>query len=363
MKTLIILAMAGKALAGPYAPPADTPGSDAVAADAASILQWANAGSVERGPANISSPTSPDASFGAISDALGPADSEGNSFYSVVSLGDGGSATLTFASPVQDVPGPDLVIFENGFMDGFLELAHVEVSSNGTDFYRFPSVSLTQTDSQTGSFGLTDATDLHNLAGKYRGGFGTPFDLAGMGALYPMLDTNRVTHVRVIDVVGSVDEAFGTRDSLGNLINDPFTTDFFTGGFDLDAVGALSEMPADYSGWIASQGRADSSPDVDFLGNGVPQGVEYFTGGENLTVEGFARMVTFPWLSYRGDGDFWMEGSADLVDWDVLAMSSDGGTMMSWNGASVSVRGNLKKGVRVSLPRDGEYRFFRLGAR
>ena len=40
---------------------------------------------------------------------------------------------------------------------------------------------------------------------------------------------NNVTEVRITDVVGSIDPWYGTRDSLGNLINDPFKTPFASG--------------------------------------------------------------------------------------------------------------------------------------
>lgn len=52
-----------------------------------------------------------------------------------------------------------------------------------------------------------------------------------------LLDVNAITQVRLIDVVGSINPAYGSTDALGNLINDPWSTPFATGGFDLDAVG------------------------------------------------------------------------------------------------------------------------------
>lgn len=326
------------------------------------FVQWSVGGTIVRGRTDITSAMSPQVSFGAITDALGPADSEANDFFSVVSLGDGGSATMVFTKPIQDVPGADFAVFENSFQDDFLELAHVEVSSNGIDFFRFPSVSLTQTSLQVGAFGSLDATDLYNLAGKYRGGYGTRFDLAEIKNLHPELDTQRITHVRVVDVVGSVDPAFGTRDSLGNLINDPFKTNFSTGGFDLDAVGAFSELPSNFTEWLVSQERNDASPQADFLGTGVPQRVEYFTGGRNLTLEGVNR-VSFDWLSYRADGNFRIEGSADLAVWHVLAESIGGGSMAVIDErASLAVSGSQKKRVTVDLDAGSPYRFFRLAA-
>ncbi len=355
------LCACGTLTAGPYAPSANVEVSDAVAAEDPRFLQWANDGVIVRGPTNITSPTSPPASFGAIEDALGPADAEDNDFYSVVSLGDGGSATLVFPKPIQDVPGPDIAVFENGFSDSFLELTHVEVSSDGVNFYRFPSVSLTQTTTQLTGFAALDPTNLHNLAGKYRAGFGTAFDLAELKRLHRELDTQRITHVRVIDVVGSINPALGTRDGRGNLINERFTTDFFSGGFDLDAVGSLSVLPVNFAEWVLSQNRGDPSPAADPSGMGVPQVVEYFTGGRNLElkVSGGTAGVEFDWLSYRVDGNFWIEGSVDLREWEVLVSSTGGGEMMANNGATVTVSGEWKKRVKVSV--GGPYRFFRLG--
>lgn len=359
---LLALLGCGTLAAGPFAPPADVAGSDAVAADHMGFVQWATGGTLVRGRTDITSATSLVASFGTIADAIGPADAESSNFFSVVSLGDGGSATMVFLKPIQDIPGADFAVFENGFQDDFLELAHVEVSSNGIDFFRFPSVSLTQTSLQVGAFGALDATELHNLAGKYRGGFGVPFDLGEMKGLHPELDTQRITHVRVVDVVGSVNPAFGTRDSLGNLINDPFKTNFSTGGFDLDSVGAFSELPSSFTEWLASQGRNDDSPRADFLGTGVPQRVEYFTGGKNLTLEDGNR-VSFDWLSYRADGDFRIEGSVDLAVWHVLAESIGGGIMTVVDErASLVVSGGEKKRVTVEFGAGSPYRFFRLAA-
>ena len=47
------------------------------------------------------------------------------------------------------------------------------------------------------------------------------------------------THVRVVDVVGSIDPQWATYDAYGHMVNDPFPTISYSGGFDLDAVGVL----------------------------------------------------------------------------------------------------------------------------
>jgi hypothetical protein len=46
--------------------------------------------------------------------------------------------------------------------------------------------------------------------------------------------------VRLIDVVGSVNDSFGSRDSKGRIINDPWPTPFASSGFDLDAVAVVN---------------------------------------------------------------------------------------------------------------------------
>ena len=248
MRTRLLLLCAALfpalAPAGPYAPAADEPGSTAVAYDSASIVGWASGSqNLVRGPVNISNPGLGYANYGSDTDALGASDAAQNNSLPVVSLGDGGRITLTFARPIANGPGADFAVFENGINDNFLELAFVDVSSDGTNFTRFRAVSLTQRTTQVGPFDQTlDATDLYNLAGKYRVGFGTPFDLAELAGT-PGLDINNVTHIRIQDVVGSINPLYGTVDSLGNLINDPWPTNFGTGGFDLDAVGVMNFAP------------------------------------------------------------------------------------------------------------------------
>jgi hypothetical protein len=234
------------ALAGPFAPQAGQPGSTAIAASDPRFVEWANTVvSLTRGPQNISNSSLGLASFGTPANALGPSDAATNS-AGVVSLGDGGQITLGFAQPIRDGAGPDFAVFENGFASGglaFLELGFVEVSSDGTNFFRFPATSDTQTTTQVASFGLLDATNLNNLAGKYVAGFGTPFDLSELAGVSSLLDVNDVRFVRIVDVVGSIDPLYATHDSVGNIVNDPWPTPTVSSGFDLDAVGVINAVP------------------------------------------------------------------------------------------------------------------------
>jgi hypothetical protein len=221
-------------LAQIYPPPAGFPGTTAVHKDSALIINWATKCVVTRGLLDISKPLLGYASSGDSSLACGMAD--GTS----VSLGDGGYAVMTFEAPLKNGPGYDFAVFENSFDGQFLELAFVEVSSNGVDFFRFKSHSLTDNSIQTPAFGTTDATKINNLAGKYKSLYGTPFDLQELEGSVG-LNVNAVTHVKVIDIVGTIDIKYASRDGYGNIINDPWPTDFPSAGFDLDAVGVIHQ--------------------------------------------------------------------------------------------------------------------------
>lgn len=220
-----------------FPPAAGQPGSTAIHKDSSVFIAWANTCTVTRGFMQIDHPEFGYASFGSDNNGAGVA--EGNS-TDIVSLGDAGSAILNFYPPIKNGIGPDFAVFENGFTDNYMELAFVEVSSNGIDFYRFPAYSETPLVPQltNGSFG--NCSFVHNLAGKYRQGFGTPFDLQELDSI-GNLDLNAITHVKLIDVVGVVDSTYGSWDCLGRLINDPWPTNFESGGFDLDGIGVIHQ--------------------------------------------------------------------------------------------------------------------------
>ncbi len=233
---LLMLLSGSMVLFAQYPPAAGHPGSTAMYKDSSAFVAWATGCEVVRGPINIMELQGEEASFGDAPDALGAA--EGNS-VNVVSLGDMGQATLTFDVEITDGDGWDFAVFENALDDTFLELAFVQVSSDGVFFHMFPAISLTDEFVQVPTFGELYCTKLNNFAGKYRQGFGTPFDLAELAG-NPGLDLQKITHVRIIDAIGCIQNQFASFDSQGHVVNDPWPTAFDMGGFDLDAVGVIN---------------------------------------------------------------------------------------------------------------------------
>jgi len=195
--------------------------------------------------------------------ALGPVTGEK---FDIVSLGDldsqaiaqglaPGRITLTFDRPIFNGEGADFAVFENAYVTYeypsfpgtvFAELGHVEVSSDGQSFARFPSVSLTSEPTGYFAYGTIDSSDVYNLAGKHANAYGeswgTPFDLAGL-IDHPLVaagqvELNNINFVRIIDVPGSGDFV----DSQGDPIYDAWPT-WGSGGVDLEAVGVVNSLP------------------------------------------------------------------------------------------------------------------------
>ncbi len=219
-----LLALATTALAGPYPGAAGTTGSDAIPKDDPRIVAWA------AGHSEVLYGSDVDATWRTPEKAAGPAVDDP---LDIVCLGNGGRITLFFPRAIADGEGPDFAVFENAIGNTFLELAFVEVSSDGTHFHRFPSDSLTA--GPVGAFGSVDPTNLSGLASKHRAGFGTPFDLGDLPA-GPTLDKQHVVFVRLVDIIGDG----ATTDTGGDPIYDPTPT-IGSGGFDLDAIAVLNQ--------------------------------------------------------------------------------------------------------------------------
>jgi len=228
---LLYLVAPSISMAGPYPPAAGVPGTTAIHMNNPAFIGWAT------GYTDYTAGSNVDSTWQTPDNALGKA--TGNS-YDVVSLGGGGKITLTFDAPIEDGEGWDFAVFENSFSDTFLELAYVEVSSDGTNFLLFDNDSLTT--EPVGSFSSIDPTDIEDLAGKYRQGYGTPFDLADLEekkeVLSGLVDLNNITHVRIIDIIGDG----SSRDTSGDRIWDPYPT-YRSAGFDLEAVGVSNGAP------------------------------------------------------------------------------------------------------------------------
>lgn len=314
------------------APAAGSPGSTAIHLSSNAIVAWAD------GYLDVQYGADVGAEFQTPEKTLGPA--VGGSF-DIVSLGRGGQITMTFPQGIGDRSGADFAVFENGFSDDFLELAHVEVSSDGSNFVRFPNYSYTL-DPVLG-FGTVSTRLLYGLASKYGQSYGTPFDLDELRIAYnaqlvgntdfspafatdltngfPLLDLNNITHVRFVDIIG---DGLAT-DARGEVIYDPYPT---TGsaGFDLDAVGVLNESFVPYAEWaavlsVSSNGLGDADND------GVIDFQEYMMGGDpNLgtsapvpaidpSTNGTDSVVLEYSLSRRSLGSSWVETSVDLSGW------------------------------------------------
>lgn len=242
----LVLQFAAIFCSAQFAPPAGQAGSTAIFQDSSVFTSWATKATISRGWQNSMDPSLGMTTIGDSLSCLGKAD------LNVASLGDRGAVILEFDYPIFDGPSWDFAVFENSFLNNFLELAFVEVSSDGINYHRFPCASLTQDTMQLGNFNFIEATDINNLAGKYQGKYGTPFDISELEP-NPTLDINNISHIKIIDVVGSINDIYGSNDTAGNYINDPWPTPFASGGFDLDAVGvihskgfALEEIQANF---------------------------------------------------------------------------------------------------------------------
>jgi hypothetical protein len=193
-----------------------------------------------RGPINIDVPGAGNVTFGDPADIPGVASGVPTE---AVSLGDGGSVTVKFAELIYDGPDFDFAVFENAFSSGspgllYMELGFVEVSSDGIQFARFDS--LTSRITPVAGLEEADPDDYANLAGNRIAGTGTEFDLFEL-VDHPLVlsgdvDLAAIVYIRIEDVIGNA----STSDFMGNPIYDPFPTSYISGGFDIDAVGAIN---------------------------------------------------------------------------------------------------------------------------
>ncbi len=304
-------------------------------------------------------PSSVTAQFSNPALALGPVTGDN---FDVASLGDltadeltagaaPGRITLTFPKKIQDKPGADFVVFENGSIAAyntggagiggvFAELAYVEVSSNGVDFARFPSAS--RTAASLGAYDTIDPTNVFGLAGKHVNAYGdcwgTPFDLANLASdplvTGGLVNLGAIAYVRIVDIPGK-----GTfLDSAGHPIYDPWLT-FGSGGFDLEAVGVVSQEIT-FEEWQNAQGLAGAQrgPAADPDRDGIVNLLEYAFGLSPLAPDGAGLPALVPMSDRVGisftrdtrktDLTYEVQASGDLLTWTTIARSA-GGTALA----------------------------------
>lgn len=211
-------------------------GSKAIHFENNKIIGWSSKVTIQRGWAACNDTSLGRASQGFDDYANGKANGE------CTSLGDSGIAIVELEIPIADNQGYEFAIFENGFKSNggyFLELAHVEVSSDGIHYVRFPSETFFDTINQFTNASVMDPTQAHNLAGKNPMFWGTPFDLKDLNKS-EYLNTDSIKYIKIIDAVGSLNPMYGSKDGKGKPINDPWPTPWLSSGFDLDAVAILS---------------------------------------------------------------------------------------------------------------------------
>jgi len=233
--------------AGPYSGPTDTTHAidPAIPSNSSRFVEWANA---------IDAARTYFAPRGSTAISLTGYNCLGDLDAGQIANGDSpGYLTVTFPTGIRNGRGADFAVFENGFTYGspnglFMELAYVDVSSNGVDFVRFPSISTnTAPVAGSGAFAGFDTSNVYNLAGKHAAGYGTPFDLSDLldapSVQSGLVNLNNIQYVRLFDIPGNG----SFLDSLGNPILDNWLTTG-TGGFDFrlpagQGVGVLNAVP------------------------------------------------------------------------------------------------------------------------
>ena len=180
--------------------------NDAIPADDQRIVSWVSGIELYR-----------DSAYGNYYDAIGQVI---NTKY--VCLGDTGSAMATFNRPIADGDGYDFAVFSHGVK---IKTAFVEVSSNGKNYFRFPSHSSAVTNNSNDAY-VSD--NYSGLAGVYPTGYGTAFDLNDLPD-HPALNKYNVRFVRIITVKTATD-----KDNAGNVIYDD------NSGFNLAGIGIIN---------------------------------------------------------------------------------------------------------------------------
>jgi hypothetical protein len=198
---------------------------------------------------------------------------------SVVSLGRGGSVILEFTDNViVDGPGPDLIVFENGFFRGSVptspdqdysvaaDLARVQVSADGVNFLEFPfseeALARVQGDTISRALAL-DLVGLSGITPTFSGNWTLPddpfvWDSGGSGGISgaggDAFDLARVglAEARFVRIIDS-----GAPTGLAGPSE----------GFDLDSVVGLHGRPAAPTGSDADRDGLDDLAEILYYGS------------------------------------------------------------------------------------------------
>ncbi len=148
----------------------------------------------------------------------------------VVSLGGGGSITLSFApNAIIDGPGVDFIVFENPFLTNpsdpstvFAEPGEVSVSDDGTTWTTFPCTATTYPYGACAGWHPVLSSPANGISPvDPAAAGGDPFDLKDVG----------VTHAKFVRIVDKTDEPCDV--DAGPSANDK-------NGFDLDAISIVN---------------------------------------------------------------------------------------------------------------------------
>jgi|GEM_PF-1556040 len=182
-------------------------------------------------------------------------------------MGNGGVYIYTMDKAITDGKGYDFAVGENTFRSDstgeiWAELFYVEVSSDGENFLRFDSASLT--DGPVGDYGYLDPANVYGLGSLHLAYYGynyrQPYDLAWLKnkeeVVNGTVDLANIKYVKYIDIPGTdeVDTVdfdedgddivdgtytfYPCYDSFGNVIIDAYLT-WGSGGADVYRPGVI----------------------------------------------------------------------------------------------------------------------------
>ncbi|HVM61796.1 MAG TPA: hypothetical protein VMV72_13120 [Verrucomicrobiae bacterium] len=252
----------------------------------------------------------------------------------VLALGHASSITVTFGGPIPSGPGWNFAVFENSFLDmssalagrsggtnfvydnsgtnlvpvargvNFIwtKLAFVDVSSDDTNWARFPATYLntdvlfqaTVPDSPQ-HWLSQDATMINGLAGTTALQYGTPFSLSVLtnnpNVRSGAVNLSNIRYIRLSDVIGDG----STTDQFGNVIYSPY--------YDGSKVPALVAAPDSATDGFCLRGVATLAvpvptiTGVQLAPSGFLIGVSGLVSGQTYAVQTTTNLIATTWTN------------------------------------------------------------------